>query len=106
MFYNIAMSPIVSPAGMMFKIKFGDSASNDKIVAEVAETVKKITEGGGVALVDGPASLPVAFVLCHKICHLFEAVAVKDPKMGGFIITISHTEKFKPGDIIPAADVK
>jgi hypothetical protein len=37
--------------------------------------------GGDRILIDGPQSVPVAYVLSHKLVHLYEVVAVLDPNI-------------------------
>lgn len=56
--------------------------------------------GGRLLLIDGPASLPVAFALCHATAHLYGAVAVKDPKLGAFVVAVSHDPARKAGDLV------
>lgn len=58
--------------------------------------------GGKLIKINGPASLPVACVLAHRLCHLFGVVAVFDPKISGYVVSISHDPAFKVGDVIPA----
>lgn len=85
----------------VYRIGFGDPATNQDIVREVARHFKdEPPHGGGVLLIDGPASLPVAFVLCHAVAHLYGAVAVKDPKLGGFVVCVSHDPTHTVGDLI------
>jgi len=50
--------------------------------------------------VTGPASLPVAFVMCHAVAHLYGAVACFDPKLLGYVVCVSHDPKYKVGDVI------
>ena len=49
--------------------------------------------GGGLLKIHGPASLPVAMALSHKLAHLFEAVAWFDPKLDKYVVAISHSPK-------------
>jgi CRISPR-associated protein Csx3 len=91
MFYN--MSVEAHPAGGdKLTVGFGSPATNAEIVSEVVKTASETFSGrGGVALrVNGPASLPVAFVLSHAVAHLYGCVAVWDPKLSGYVVAISH----------------
>lgn len=58
--------------------------------------------GGGLLKVNGPASLPVAMVLEHKLSHLFEAIACFDPKLNKYVVVISHTPnpEFAVGNLL------
>lgn len=85
------------------KIGFGDAASNDQIVKEVSETVKEIKKQchGKIVKLNGPASLPVAVILGHELAHVTAAVAVYDPKLGKYVVCISHgNPSAKVGDLI------
>lgn len=84
-----------------WKVGFGTPASNQEIVRDVTAQLKAAPPGGGkLLLIDGPASLPVAFVLCHAVAHLFGAVAVRDPKLGGYIVCVSHDPAYKISDLV------
>jgi len=95
-------------SAVMFKVGFGEPAQNDTIVkdAQSLMTALETGDGGGVALVNGPASLPVAMVLAHHLAHRYEAVACFDPKMSGYVVAICHGPNYSVGQVIPAADVK
>lgn len=88
--------------GNVLKIGFGDPAPNTEIVREVAEGFRDLQlPGGELLLINGPASLPVAFALAHHVCHLYSAVGVFDPKLSGYVVAISHDPKFSVGDLLP-----
>jgi CRISPR-associated protein Csx3 len=92
MLYNVNVS-VVADKVTLLNIGFGEAASNEEIVKEVAETAKAVLPEigeGKILLINGPASLPIAFVLAHAFGHIAKAVAVKDPKIGGFVTVISH----------------
>lgn len=90
----------------VLKIGFGESASNDLIVKDASDQVDElisqgIIKGGPLLKVNGAASLPVAFVLAHKVGHLFGCVAVFDPKLSAYVVTIVHGAEYSIGDLIP-----
>jgi len=90
----------------LFKVGFGDPATGEAIVREVEETFKTMDlPGGKLALINGPASLPVAVVLAHWLGHRYSALGVFDPKLSGYIVAQSHGADLRPGDVIPAAEV-
>lgn len=85
--------------GNVLKIGFGDAASNDAIVREVAQSLKEMSlPGGKILKINGPASLPVAVVIAHGVTHLYGAVAVWDPKMSVYIVCVSHDPDYSIGD--------
>lgn len=93
--YNISID------GDTMKIGFGDPASNDAIVKEVATTLKDMSlPGGPIIKLNGPASLPVAAVITHAVAHLYGVVAVWDPKMQKYVVSVSHNPDYSVGDLV------
>jgi CRISPR-associated protein Csx3 len=89
----------------VLRVGFGDPAQNDLIVrdatARLDEMVKNGTlTGGSVIRINGPASLPVAVAITHAIAHLYEVVAVFDPKLGKYVVAVSHGTDHNVGDLI------
>lgn len=73
------------------RIGFSQPAENDRAVRDAAEAIRVLElPGGRLVKFDGPCSLPVAMVLAHAVAHRFAAVAVRDPKLGSYIVVISH----------------
>lgn len=106
--YKIAASAVsvsTTPATLL-KLAFGEPAQNDAIVRDAVSGLEEAKlEGGELVLLNGPASLPAACAIAHGVGHLFGAVAVFDPKMAGYVVSICHGEKYSLGQIIPAAEV-
>lgn len=83
------------------KIGFGKSAQNNLIVPDAIAAISDLDlEGGHLVKFDGPASLPVAMALAHAVAHRFEVVACRDPKLGKFVVAISHHPDYLPGQLI------
>lgn len=95
--YNISFD------GSVLKIGFGEAASNDQIVKdakEAAELVKSQVQGLPVLKISGPASLPVAMLLAHEFNHIVGSVACFDPKLGKYVVCISHNPEYAIGQLI------
>ncbi|GAB1541973.1 hypothetical protein NUACC21_46460 [Scytonema sp. NUACC21] len=94
-------------------------AQGDRIVRDALELLEMMIDsqqikGGECILIDGPQSVPVAYILSHRLAHLYEVVAVLDPKIGrkidtpsgavrykNYIVTISHgSSTYQVGDLI------
>ncbi len=94
-------------------------AQGDRIVKDTLEVLNQMIDSGEIPgghriLIDGPQSVPVAYVLSHKLVHLYEVVAVLDPKLGSkigtptgairyktYIVTSAHgSAEYKVGDLI------
>lgn len=88
--------------GDILKVGFGDPASNDEIVKEVAQSVKAVKEQvhGKILKINGAASLPVATVLGHELAHVVAALAVYDPKLSKYVVTVSHGAAVRVGELI------
>lgn len=97
--YNIEIK------GEVLKVGFAVPAQNDQIIRDAAVRLDQMTEsgelsGGPLLKINGPASVPVAFVLAHKVAHLYGAIGFFDPKLGQYVITITHNPQYKLGDLI------
>ena len=82
--------------GNVLHIDFGVPSTNDQIVKDAVARLDAMTKagelsGGGLLKINGPASLPVAMVLAHKLSHLFAAIACFDPKLSKYVVVISHS---------------
>lgn len=90
----------------VLEIGFGEPSQNDRIVRDAAARLDEMTAngelpGGEVLKINGPASLPVMCAITHKVAHLYGAIAVYDPKLGGkYVVCISHHPDYSLGDII------
>jgi len=99
-YYNISLED-----GNVLRVGFGEPAQNDKIVQAAVARLAKMTAtgelaGGKLIKINGPASLPVAVAIAHGVIHLYETVAVFDPKLGKYVVAVSHSGPYKPGDLI------
>ena len=109
--YNISITP-VSVAGKpahLVRVGFGDPADNSTIVRDVESRLVELKAdgvGGRLALINGPASLPVAVVLSHHLLHLYSFLGVFDPKLQGYVISSAHGGDYAVGDLIPASEVQ
>ena len=97
--YNVSLTDGI------LKIGFGAQAQNDQIVKDAESGLDALIEsgelkGGEVIRVNGPASLPVAMVIAHKVNHLYGAVACFDPKLSKYVVAISHDPSYAVGDLI------
>ncbi|AFY57359.1 hypothetical protein Riv7116_4952 [Rivularia sp. PCC 7116] len=94
-------------------------AQGDRIAKDALERITQMIDSGEISggkriLIDGPQSVPVAYILSHKLVHLYQAVAVLDPKLGSkistadgairhktYIVTSVHgSTEYKVGDLI------
>jgi CRISPR-associated protein Csx3 len=87
-------------------IGFGDeSAQNDRIVRDIANRLQElkasgVLKGGPLLKVNGPASLPAACTLVHGVAHLYGAIGMFDPKLGKYVISITHNPDYELGDLV------
>ncbi|SKB13816.1 conserved hypothetical protein [Planktothrix sp. PCC 11201] len=100
--------------GDILKVGFNriQPAQGDQIVRDAFEQLEQmiasgeISGGSGVLKIDGPQSVPVAYVIAHRLAHLYEAIAVLDPKIGSkgcktYIVTMTHgSSNYQIGDLI------
>jgi CRISPR-associated protein Csx3 len=92
--------------GDLLRVKFGEPAQNDAIARDAAAALEELIAGGQmvggkVLRVNGPMSMPVAFVVAHRVGHLYGAIAVYDPKIGGkYVVSISHNPEYTVGMLL------
>lgn len=91
--------------GDVLRVGFGEPAHNTQIVRDVESRIDELVQsseltGGPLVKINGPASLPVMVVLAHRLTHLFGAVAVFDPKLGGYVVSATHNPDYKVGDLV------
>jgi CRISPR-associated protein Csx3 len=90
-----------SDAGVELRVGFVGEAENDRRVVDAVAAIKELKlQGGSLVRFDGPCSLPVAMALAHEVAHLYGAVAVKDPKLGKFVVAISHRPDLAVGELL------
>ena len=107
--YNIAIISACLVSGVeatVLRIGFGTPAQNTEIVREASAKLATMEMAGPLVLLNGPASLPVAIVLAHRLVHLFGALGVFDPKLNGYVISATHDPRFDLGQLIPATEVQ
>lgn len=101
MYYHAELGASRSDRLQLIRIGFGAPANNDVIVQDAIQAIEQLKlPGGKGVLFDGPASVPVAMALAHAVAHLYQFVAFFDPKLGRFVVAISHTPDHRPGDLI------
>lgn len=92
-------------------------AQGDQIVKDAVERLEQMQSSGelmtgGLLKIDGPQSVPVAYVLAHKLSHLYETIAVLDPKIGKrgyktYIVTTVHgSSHYEIGDLIETEETQ
>ncbi len=91
--------------GKVLKVEFGEQDQNDRIVRDAAARLDEMSNsgelsGGRLIKLNEPASLPVACVLAHKVSRLYGAVGVFYPKLGKYVITITHDPEYNLGDLV------
>jgi CRISPR-associated protein Csx3 len=101
----MASYKITLEEGNLLRVGFGEPAQNDRIVKDAVARLDEMVKtgelaGGPLIKINGPASLPVAIAIAHAVAHLYEVVAVFDPKIAKYVVSVSHGDTYKPGDLI------
>lgn len=102
--YNITVLTTTT-AVTILKIGFGEPAQNDQIVRDCKARLEELTssgelKGGELVLLNGPASLPGGSVLTHHLSHLYGAMGFYDPKLGKYVISVTHDPKYQFGSLV------
>ncbi|MFM7365259.1 MAG: CRISPR-associated protein Csx3 [Cuspidothrix sp.] len=89
----------------ILRVSFGEPSQNDQIVKDAAAKLEQMARsqeltGGHLLRINGLVSIPVAFVLAHKLAHIYGAIGFYDPKLSKYVICITHNPAYKLGDLI------
>lgn len=95
----------LTEGGTLLRTRFGQPAGNDLIAGELEVQLQEMKStgrlpGGPLIRVNGAISVPLAMVLAHHLLHLYEAVAVYDPKLSRYVVVSSHGASHRVGDLI------
>ncbi len=102
--YRMTIEPTTD--GLLLRGKFGDPAQNDAIVRDADAQLAALIAagelpGGKLLRINGPMSMPVAFAIAHRVGHLYGAIAVYDPKLGGkYVVSICHDPDYVVGMLL------
>lgn len=66
-------------------------------------------KGGALLKINGRASLAIGYLFAHELGHLYNVIAVCDPRLHGeqqnrYVVVISYLEEYDVGDIIECGD--
>lgn len=79
-------------------------ATNEDLVPWVHNHLCQLIEDapmrGRLLKVNGACSVPLAFVISHKVGHLYGAIAMYDPKLSKYVVVNSHTPNYLLGQAI------
>ncbi|QKQ77900.1 hypothetical protein FBB35_21720 [Nostoc sp. TCL240-02] len=55
---------------------------------------------GRLLKINGAQSISIAYHIAHKVAHLYGAVAIFDPKLSGYVVSITHDSEYKLGMVL------
>jgi len=91
-----------TPAETLIRGRFGERAEGSHVVRAIVTQLAALPlRGGRLVKLDGPLSVAGAIAVGHRLAHLYGAVAMFDPKVGGYIIAVSHDPTYAVGDVLP-----
>lgn len=97
----------VSAEAHLIKVGFGAAGTNCEIVKDCELQIKDLKlKGGKLLLINGACTLPAAFCICNNVKHLYQNVAVYDPKLTAYVVCINNGGSYDVGSKIDDADVK
>jgi CRISPR-associated protein Csx3 len=86
------------------------SVDGDRLVKDANAQLDQMLDqglmtGGKLLKIDGPQSIPVAYLLAHRLAPLYGAIAVLDPKIGQegyrtYIVAISQGSAYQVGELV------
>lgn len=80
-------------------------ATGDRIVQDAETRLEElissgVLRGGSLLKINGRMSVPVSYTIAHKLGHLYSAIAVFDPRLKAYVVTISTNPEYQLGDHI------
>jgi CRISPR-associated protein Csx3 len=83
--------------------EFAGLLSTDDLPAleEIAKSIPKYLRGVDVVIVSGRMPIWAAVNVAHAIMHLYKALALYDPKLGGGVVAVTHHPAYPVGKVIP-----
>jgi len=87
--------------GATLQVTLLGKADSAALVASAERQLEQLEiRGGKLIRVSGRCPLPVAMAIAHRLAHLYGAVAIRDPKLNGYVVAISHTPECPVGKVI------
>jgi CRISPR-associated protein Csx3 len=79
--------------------------TGDRIVRDAETCLEELISsgvltGGSLLKINGRMSIPVSYTIAHKLGHLYSAIAVFDPRLKAYVVTISTNPEYQLGDRI------
>lgn len=100
--YDIQVSKTDANTTLM-NVRFGSPATGDQVLLAANALLESLPLGGGrLLLINGPMTLPIAFLIAHKVVHLFANVAVFDPKLNSYLVVANHGGPYHVGELVAA----
>ncbi|MCC5644741.1 CRISPR-associated protein Csx3 [Nostoc sp. CHAB 5824] len=79
-------------------------ATNSELVKFVAEKLPQLIENesmrGRLLKINGAQSIAIAYHIAHKVAPLYGAVAIFDPKLSGYVVSIAHDPEYELGMVL------
>jgi len=67
---------------------------------KIDELMNQNLTGGDLLKINGKSSVAVNFMIANKLAHLYGNIAVWDPKLCDYVITLRHGGKYAEGELI------
>jgi CRISPR-associated protein Csx3 len=87
----------------ILRCKFGEPAKNDQIVLDAKDqiaAIKQLVMGPSCLKINGRMSVQVAAVLTSELAHICAALAFFDPKLGAYVVCVTHSPDYSLGQVI------
>ena len=87
----------------ILRVGFGEPSNNDQIVKDThaeCQAIKNEIMGSRLLKINGKASLQAIAVIAHFFAHLVQAIAIYDPKLGSYVVSISHSPNYHLGQLV------
>jgi len=96
---------------LIAKINNGKQVDGDEILRDAKTELESLMHSGGLPggkqplRINGRTTVLASFLIGSQLAHKYSSIAVFDPKVEGYVVTISHSPDYRVGQIL-ASPVK
>ena len=91
---------------LIAKIKNGKEVDGDQILRDAKAQLEglinsgKLPRGNRLLKIDGRSTVLAGFLIADRLAHRYSSLAVFDPKLGKYVVTISHSQDYQIGQVL------
>lgn len=91
---------------LIAKISNGKEADGDQILRDANAQLErlinsgKLSGGNQLLKINGRSTVLAGFLIADRLAHRYSSLAVFDPKLGKYVVTVSHSQDYRVGQVL------